>query len=256
MRRHAPGVPGFTLVELLTVLAVIAVLAGILLPVLASARASARNSVCTSNLHQLGVAFQAYVQDYDDLLPYGIDFADKYNSSRWSHPFIPDAAERIERLAKLNRLLPEVMSAYVKSRELWRCPSDVGLAFTDFSHIIGGYYTGSETAYEAFGMSYGYRTELALLEKPLTSLRTPSKVNVLADSAGYWHTRYHRLPHIMGQSDVADQSKWSFNVLYADWHVKFVSWEEYTRIAWGETLADRDPFELHPEAGAAAPSGR
>lgn len=256
MRHRISGERAFTLVELLTVLAVIAILAGILLPVLASARASARNSVCTSNLHQLGVAFQAYVQDYDDLLPYAIDFADKYNASRWSHPFIPDAQERIETLAKLNRMLPEVMSAYVKNRELWKCPADVGLAFTDFSHIIGGYYTGSESAYEAFGMSYGYRTELALLEKPLTSLRTPSKINVLADSAGYWHTRYHRLPLLRGTPDVADQSKWAFNVLYADWHVKYVSSEEYTRIAWGETLADRDPFELHPEVGAASPSGR
>ncbi|MGQ9525573.1 MAG: DUF1559 family PulG-like putative transporter [Armatimonadota bacterium] len=256
MRRYTLVKAGFTLVELITVIAVIAVLAGILLPVLASARASARNSVCTSNLHQLGVAFQAYVQDYDDLLPYGIDFADKYNASRWSHPFIPDAADRIETLARLNRMLPEVMSAYVKDRELWHCPADVGLAFTDFSHIIGGYYTGGESAFDAFGMSYGYRTELALLEKPLTSLRTPSKVNVLADSAGYWHTRYHRSPRSMGAGDVIDQSKWAFNVLFADWHVKYVGSEEYTRIAWGESLADRDPFDLHPEVGGAASSGQ
>ena len=41
---------GFTLIELLTVIAIIAILAAILIPVVGSVRASARSSVCQSNL--------------------------------------------------------------------------------------------------------------------------------------------------------------------------------------------------------------
>jgi prepilin-type N-terminal cleavage/methylation domain-containing protein len=57
---------GFTLIELLVVIAIIAILAAILFPVFAQAREKARQSVCSSNLKQLGNAQQMYLQDYDE----------------------------------------------------------------------------------------------------------------------------------------------------------------------------------------------
>ena len=63
---------GFTLVEMLVVISIIAVLAAILFPVFASARAKARQSVCLSNLRQLGMALYMYVGDWDDTYPYDI----------------------------------------------------------------------------------------------------------------------------------------------------------------------------------------
>src|SRR5438132_10494453 len=60
---------GFTLIELLVVIAIIAILAAILFPVFAQAREKARQTSCTSNLKQIGLAFKMYIQDYDERWP-------------------------------------------------------------------------------------------------------------------------------------------------------------------------------------------
>src|SRR5438067_1788134 len=59
----------FTLIELLVVIAIIAILAAILFPVFARAREKARGAACTSNVKQIGLAWNMYVQDYDENFP-------------------------------------------------------------------------------------------------------------------------------------------------------------------------------------------
>jgi prepilin-type N-terminal cleavage/methylation domain-containing protein/prepilin-type processing-associated H-X9-DG protein len=61
---------GFTLLELLAVIAVMAILAGLLLPVLAQARERARQTTCLSNLQQISTAHLLYLQDWDEQFPF------------------------------------------------------------------------------------------------------------------------------------------------------------------------------------------
>ena len=89
----------FTLIELLVVIAIIAILAAILFPVFARAREQARKSSCLSNLKQMGLATQMYVQDYDETLP------------RYSVATSPTA------------YWPNLIDPYVKNRQIWFCPS-------------------------------------------------------------------------------------------------------------------------------------
>jgi prepilin-type N-terminal cleavage/methylation domain-containing protein len=59
----------FTLMELLVVIAIIGILSALLLPALVKAKNSAKSIACTSNLHQIGLALNAYIQDNRDRLP-------------------------------------------------------------------------------------------------------------------------------------------------------------------------------------------
>lgn len=60
---------GFTLVEILTVTAIVIVLAGLITTVAIRAKASGRGSACASNLEQLGKALCLYTADHDDSVP-------------------------------------------------------------------------------------------------------------------------------------------------------------------------------------------
>src|SRR6201996_7784069 len=67
-RRKHSAVTAFTLIELLVVIAIIAILAAILFPVFAQAREKARAIACMSNMKQLGLGVQMYIQDNDERL--------------------------------------------------------------------------------------------------------------------------------------------------------------------------------------------
>jgi prepilin-type N-terminal cleavage/methylation domain-containing protein len=59
----------FTLIELLVVIAIIGLLASLLLPALARSKDQARNTVCVSQLRQLGIATRLYADDNNNRLP-------------------------------------------------------------------------------------------------------------------------------------------------------------------------------------------
>ena len=92
---------GFTLIELLIVIAIIAILAAILFPVFATAREKARQTTCSSNLKQLGLAMVQYTQDYDECPPNG-------SSKTWSV------------WGWAGQIYP-----YVKSKAAYVCPDDL-----------------------------------------------------------------------------------------------------------------------------------
>lgn len=66
---HQEKHPAFTLIELLTVVAIVAILATFLVPIIAKARRTAVEAECVSNLRQIGQAISLYVLENDGVLP-------------------------------------------------------------------------------------------------------------------------------------------------------------------------------------------
>jgi prepilin-type N-terminal cleavage/methylation domain-containing protein len=80
-----PRSSGFTLVELLVVIGIIAVLVAILLPAMSRSREMARRTACLSNLRQVHMAFMLYAGENHDQVPLGYRTASKqYNSMMFS----------------------------------------------------------------------------------------------------------------------------------------------------------------------------
>jgi prepilin-type N-terminal cleavage/methylation domain-containing protein/prepilin-type processing-associated H-X9-DG protein len=105
----------FTLIELLVVIAIIAILAAILFPVFAKAREKARQSSCTNNCKQIGIAWLQYIQDYDEeTVPYTTN-----GSTGGGTGFC----------------WVQIIQPYIKNTQVFMCPSNVvdvggGVAYT------------------------------------------------------------------------------------------------------------------------------
>ena len=91
---------GFTLVELLVVIGILAVLVAVLVPALRGARKSAKKAVCGTHLHQMGIATEVYYNEYGCYPPHKWKMPDGTND-RW----------------------PSAVAEYLRSEKLQICPS-------------------------------------------------------------------------------------------------------------------------------------
>src|SRR5438445_6469038 len=123
---------GFTLVELLVVIALIAILIAILLPVLARARESANRTVCLNNLRQLIFAWNYYADDNREFLP--LAQPGWYKATKGI--VVPWVGSPNNQDAPKNGLLWK----YLRHPSVYHCPSDSTehwISYSINSHLRG-----------------------------------------------------------------------------------------------------------------------
>lgn len=137
---------GFTLVELLVVMAIIALLAAMLMPALAAARGVARQTSCLNNLRNMNVAVQMYVKDHDGFLP-GAYVPDDRKPGYTRHVF--GSYSLMEQDCLYDR---GTVEAYMGSGgESWNCPG-----------VIEGEMLSLVLPENRLCSAYGYNVSLAM----------------------------------------------------------------------------------------------
>lgn len=176
MKMILPEKLKFTLIELLIVIAIIAILASLLLPGLKKAKDVARSISCRNNLKQIGVMNQMYIGDCNGYIPFSCNIADT-SSTNYTYGF--------------------VTNGYIESAPFPFCPSE------RLSHEYATYFKNHSWRWALTNYVISYYMSLyseSYWPRPISVkisyIRNPSKIIFIADGR-----LYAKMPTVVGTSN-------------------------------------------------------
>jgi prepilin-type N-terminal cleavage/methylation domain-containing protein len=174
----------FALLELLTVISIVTLLAAIVFPVFVQAKREAAKTPCASNLRQIGNCFAMYAADWDDYFPTAINAWDRQN---------PELLSELPKPWNAISTITDLLYPYAKSTDLWHCPLD-------------------HDWFPRYGASYEVNVRAGIFGKPQSQFNQPALK--LANDISGWHS---------GTPEWSEpyQIRWRENELFADGHVEY-----------------------------------
>ena len=221
MKTCHPG-RGFTLLELLVVVAIMAILAALLLPALRAAKAKAQRTVCLNSLKQINVAVILYAGDNHDSLPASANTGDnKIGSNSFQIYYKP-----------LVMTYAGLRGAPSPQDKVFACPADTFYyGETDFAWHSGGFFSAANDY-----TSYGFNGQGGASTPPFTipdetnlpglfgwkttAIREPVKTLLVTEAAAVWPWSWHEFHPVPSQQRGINDSK--NMVSFADGHVSYV----------------------------------
>jgi prepilin-type N-terminal cleavage/methylation domain-containing protein/prepilin-type processing-associated H-X9-DG protein len=206
--------PGFTLIEILVVIAIIALLSALLFPALSRAREGGRTKVCLSNMKQLGLAFQQYVQDNGRRYPGAGEYQKWGSGGHWvagTNDTDAGSAGKLADLAtfkwtgKTADVEDGAIFPYAKSAQIYICPSNA----------------------DGRNKRLSYSMNCAIAGMHDVRMSQPSEIIVLVDedkaNDGFWYA-----VNSANSTDALTRvHNNGGNLLFADGHAKFYSYDVY-----------------------------
>lgn len=189
---------GFTMIEILTVISIIAILAAILMPALQKAREKARQAVCMNNLKQIGLAIHLYIQDYNGWLP----------------PVWNDSETLM-----VNRSYRGRLDSYLDNKKVYQCPSGLD----EVKYGLNYQYNIRCGRYASVPQSYPTNSTYAPVR--LTRVSKPSEAVIMMDGNCQSESFSHFwVREVSGAPDYEDYDRHSggLNALFVDGHVKWI----------------------------------
>lgn len=210
----------FSLIELLVVVAIIAVMLSLLQPALSSALSQARTTLCINNNRQLVTAIRLYTDDYNTFMPFSSwdSLAGFRATPRNSWAYMYPYKKYIEQGLKQSQIYP-----YVNKVEIWRCPEDEGspnggyqIANKVTSYLMNGAVNG-------YGRKWGqYRIgEFNAADMMLFEISENADRGLWNDAASYPSEIYDSLPIRHQLRGVT---------AHFDGHVEAMATEEYMEL--------------------------
>lgn len=208
----------FTLIELLTVIAIIGLLAALALPVLNGAKSKARRTACSGNLREINRAVLMYSDDATDIAP--------------QSPGTNEVTLGLTGYKKLIRTYAGLNGSSSGPAKLFSCPADI-FHYEDLArtprYVPHGLWEQPASDFSSYTFNGGNEIAGAGLPgiagRKLSSIKQPSKTVLVAEAAAFCPWSWHRPKRPFGAENARFNDAQNV-VSFVDGHV------DYLKIYW------------------------